>query len=242
MSTLTPFEFGKRITNNQSEVGSFLSPRVGLNIPRWLKNTAMLLIIGFAAVFAYGMYEKQRMMRQYESWIPSEEPTTIYNESVPTVPNIDSAAIYQQEAINAEIERIKFENSNPIPKLISAIENDEDESDWIVLDKIRFSGGSSELLNYEQLIDIASILVENPKVIVKVGGFTDNSGEYVENLEISKSRAMNVALKLNELGVGEDQLYFEGFGSSMPLCSEELSEECKSINRRIAIQIISNFE
>ena len=241
MSTLTPFEFGKRITNNQSEVGSFLSPRVGLNSPRWLKNTAMLLIVGFAAVFAYGIYEKQRMMTN-ESWIPNEEPTTIYNESVPTLPTIDSTAIYQQEAINAEIQRIKFENSNPIPKLISAIEDDEDESDWIVLDKIRFSGGSSELLNYEQLIDVASILADNPEVMVKVGGFTDNSGGYVENLEISKSRAMNVALKLNELGVGEDQLYFEGFGSSMPLCSEELSEDCKTINRRIAIQIISNFE
>jgi outer membrane protein OmpA-like peptidoglycan-associated protein len=222
MSTLKPFEFGKHISHTQSEVGSFLTSNpLKINFP-WFKYLVIGgLILGFTSVLSV-LYESKNIFENLFSQ-HSILPTSVFSGN-------------KEEGI----EQLKLANSNPLPKLEAAISRNELNGEWIVLDEVRFATGTARLMDARQLNGVAALLMRNPSIVIKVGGFTESGGNDAKNIELSAQRAMNVAQKLANLGVSTENLYYEGFGSSMPLCSDELSESCKALNRRVALLIISN--
>ncbi|WP_347219937.1 sodium-translocating pyrophosphatase [Chryseobacterium sp.] len=116
-----------------------------------------------------------------------------------------------------------------------------DPNKWYTIENLYFETGSSDLkTGYElQLNNIAEILNAYPDLKIKLGGYTDNSGNEESNQKLSNLRAQTAKLKLLELGISADRVEAEGYGSQHPICEANDTEECKAKNRRIDVRVLA---
>lgn len=113
------------------------------------------------------------------------------------------------------------------------------KENWITLDRTYFKTGSDELTegSEQQLKNIVAILKAYPKVAIRLGGYTDNTGSAEGNLKLSERRANSVLNKLVALGANKAQLSAQGYGQEHPVCPANDTDECKAKNRRIDIRL-----
>ncbi|MBL6964627.1 MAG: PorP/SprF family type IX secretion system membrane protein [Bacteroidetes bacterium] len=104
---------------------------------------------------------------------------------------------------------------------------------------ILFETNSDKILteSYTYLDDIAEALIENPKMIVEVGGHTDNTGTPDFNMDLSGKRSASVVDYLVSKGVNPDQLVAKGYGDTKPEASNE-TEAGKRQNRRVVFRVL----
>lgn len=125
-------------------------------------------------------------------------------------------------------------------KLVEFIKIDKAVSKdlWFSFDRLLFETGSDKLIasSQEQLKNIAEILKAFPNVEVKIGGYTDNTGDANANLKLSDARAKNVMEQLIKLGIDKGRLKSEGYGQEHPVASND-TEEGRQQNRRIDIRV-----
>jgi outer membrane protein OmpA-like peptidoglycan-associated protein len=110
---------------------------------------------------------------------------------------------------------------------------------WFEFDRLTFVTDSAMLRpeSHEQLSNMAAILKAYPKVRVRIGGYTDNSGDPAANMRLSQARANAVAGRLRALGVDGSRLEAEGYGDQHPIASNA-TEDGRMRNRRVAIRVI----
>jgi K(+)-stimulated pyrophosphate-energized sodium pump len=72
-----------------------------------------------------------------------------------------------------------------------------DPNKWYTIENLYFETGSSDLkAGYElQLNNLAEILNAYPDLKIKLGGYTDNSGNEESNQQLSNLRAQTAKLK-----------------------------------------------
>lgn len=116
-----------------------------------------------------------------------------------------------------------------------------DPNKWYTIENLYFETGSSDLKagNEIQLNNIAEILNAYPDLKIKLGGYTDNSGNEESNQKLSNLRAQTAKLKLLELGISADRIEAEGYGSQHPVCEANDTDECKAKNRRIDVRVLA---
>lgn len=117
--------------------------------------------------------------------------------------------------------------------------SDNERQGWITLDRTYFSTGSATLSGRSetQLKNIAEILKLYPAVEIKLGGYSDNTGNDARNNTLSENRAIAVMKELNSLGIPANRMRAEGYGSSHPKCPANNTDECRAQNRRVDIRI-----
>jgi K(+)-stimulated pyrophosphate-energized sodium pump len=71
---------------------------------------------------------------------------------------------------------------------------------------------------------------------VKIGGYTDNTGDAAANLELSRKRAEAVRNQLEEMGIDAKRISAEGYGAQHPIANNDTAEG-RMQNRRIAIRV-----
>lgn len=108
----------------------------------------------------------------------------------------------------------------------------------IQLKNIFFENGRYYLLpeSYSELNKLAAYLIRNPHMEVQINGHSDNSGSKAKNQRLSEQRAREVFEYLIKKGV-QNKMYFKGFGSSMPVASND-DDIGKAKNRRVEFEII----
>lgn len=116
-----------------------------------------------------------------------------------------------------------------------------DESQWYTIENLNFQSGSSDLKpgSENQLMNLAEILNAFPNSRVKLGGYTDNTGNHDTNLKLSNLRAQAAKLKLLEMGIEADRIDAVGYGADFPVCEENDTDECKAKNRRIDVRVLN---
>lgn len=124
------------------------------------------------------------------------------------------------------------------PEAITAVPLDADTADiaprWPLL--LRFDvndhvPGDDLLPTVE---DLYQLMTQHPKVMVRVEGHTDASGNENANMRLAKRRAMAVRDELIRLGMPRSQLTLEVHGSKTPIATNT-TEEGRALNRRVAI-------
>jgi OOP family OmpA-OmpF porin len=112
------------------------------------------------------------------------------------------------------------------------------DTTWFDFDRLNFATGSATILpqSQEQLDNIAAVLKAYPQVNVKVGGYTDNTGDAAANLKLSQARAESVRQALTEKGIAASRLAAEGYGDKHPV-DDNSTEEGRARNRRIALRV-----
>jgi len=109
---------------------------------------------------------------------------------------------------------------------------------WFDFDRLLFDTGSATLqpASQEQLQNVAAILKAYPNVKLKIGGYTDNTGDKAANQKLSEARAENVKDALVKLGVDPARLEAQGYGEEHPV-ADNSTEEGKQKNRRISMRV-----
>jgi OOP family OmpA-OmpF porin len=120
-----------------------------------------------------------------------------------------------------------------------------DESDktknWISLDRVFFETGKSVLTapSAAQVKNIGAILKNYPNASLKIGGYTDNTGDAALNKKISTERAKIVGAELVKAGAAPKQIVeTEGYGPEHPIASNDTNEG-RAQNRRVDIKVAS---
>ncbi|MBK6627810.1 MAG: protein translocase subunit SecD [Flavobacteriales bacterium] len=115
-----------------------------------------------------------------------------------------------------------------------------DKTTWFNFDRVVFRSGSAELLadsSDAQLNNLAEILKAYPDVRLKIGGYTDSTGNAAANQKLSQQRAEAVVADLEKKGVANGRLEAEGYGSQHPVASNA-TEEGRAKNRRMALRVL----
>jgi OmpA-OmpF porin, OOP family len=109
---------------------------------------------------------------------------------------------------------------------------------WFDFDRLLFNTDSVTLRpeSQVQLGNIAAILKAYPNVHVKIGGYTDNTGDPQSNLNLSQDRANGVMAELVALGISPDRLEAQGYGEQFPV-ADNSTEEGRAKNRRVSMRV-----
>jgi outer membrane protein OmpA-like peptidoglycan-associated protein len=104
----------------------------------------------------------------------------------------------------------------------------------IVLEGVNFASGSAELEpNSRRILDnVTQILRNNPEIEVEIRGYTDNTGSYQGNINISQRRADTVKNYLVQQGIPSNRVFTRGYGPDNPIASNATAEG-RAKNRRI---------
>lgn len=108
---------------------------------------------------------------------------------------------------------------------------------WFDFDDLNFETNSATITaaSLKQVNNIAAVLKAFPKVTIKIGGYTDNTGDSLSNVKLSQSRADAVSNKLKETSAKQLE-GAEGYGPTHFVAPND-TEENKKKNRRISINV-----
>ncbi|MCY1062603.1 OmpA family protein [Nannocystis sp. SCPEA4] len=143
----------------------------------------------------------------------------------------------------AEVNRdLRFRENGVESKLLGFLRNKNaryDDKEWFEFDRLVFDTNAQTLApgSHEQLENLAAILKAYPNVHIKIGGYTDNTGDPNANLKLSQERADNVKKELVSRGIAGDRVETEGYGEQHPVAANT-TEEGRAQNRRIALRVL----
>jgi len=111
--------------------------------------------------------------------------------------------------------------------------------DWFDFTQIAFASSSASLLleSETQLKNIVAILTAFPKARIKIGGYSDNTGDSSDNVRLSQKRADNIVAKLIDLDAKRSQLVgAKGYGPNYPV-GDNATASGRHMNRRMSIDV-----
>ncbi|MDE5448574.1 flagellar motor protein MotB [Elizabethkingia meningoseptica] len=110
---------------------------------------------------------------------------------------------------------------------------------WYNFDNVNFVIGKADQLeagSEGQIQNIATILKAFPDAKIKIGGYTDKTGNEANNLKLSQDRANYIKAELTKLGVGNQILEAKGYGSEHATVAATASNEERAVDRKMAIR------
>jgi len=116
-------------------------------------------------------------------------------------------------------------------------------TDKISLPNVQFKTDSDELIegSMPDIQALAEFMVRNDSVTATIEGHTDDVGDEVHNLELSKARAEAVKKELVAMGVDESRISTVGYGEERPKsgtkANPDTSEEGRLLNRRVEVKL-----
>jgi outer membrane protein OmpA-like peptidoglycan-associated protein len=111
---------------------------------------------------------------------------------------------------------------------------------WFDFDNLNFKTSSADLTDesMKQVQNIAAILKAYPKVKIKIGGYTDKTGNEEDNMKLSQQRADAVVDALKKSGAASSQLVgAEGYGSKFAKAAADAPDDLRKTDRRISVSV-----
>jgi len=139
-------------------------------------------------------------------------------------------------------ENINIDTKNPFFEITKNIRLESLKAgNSIVLNNMFFDFNKADLKNESktELERLVAFLKEHPELIVEISGHTDNIGKAKYNKKLSERRALAVLKYLAERGIAKKRMVAKGYGSSMPISSNN-TESGRQLNRRTELKILDN--
>jgi len=119
-----------------------------------------------------------------------------------------------------------------------AVPNTEKAENWFNFEDVQFETGSANLKAsaMPQIENAAKILQAFPNLKIKIGGYTDNTGDVAKNITLSENRAKTVYNAIINKGAAASSFAdeaFKGYGIEHPVASND-TDAGRAQNRRIA--------
>ncbi len=114
-----------------------------------------------------------------------------------------------------------------------------EEGAKIALNNLFFDTGKADVRpdSYPELDRIALSVTENPKLVIEIGGHTDNVGKDEANQILSQGRADSVREYIIGKGVEPDRIKSKGYGETQPIQTND-TDEGRQANRRVEVKIL----
>jgi len=105
-------------------------------------------------------------------------------------------------------------------------------------DNLLFESGRDVIKpeSYASLNELGIVLAKDQKAKLYLEGHTDDVGNDMDNLDLSRRRAASVKRYLSEMGISESRIKTDGFGETRPICEED-TDDCRKRNRRVEMNI-----
>jgi chemotaxis protein MotB len=229
--------------------------------PVWSMVDLMTLLLVFCLFFyassitdsaADSQHPPQNMAGQLTQAMlsqPTREAVTNHPESIQTRLN-PSTSREKNDMLEHTIAQLRSDvmaTMDDSQKDVFLISNDQRRLVFTLGERITFNLGEATLLEayHSIFIRIAGFIASKPQYQVVVSGHTDNrpiqTQKYPSNLELSASRAINVARFLMENGVAPQRVSIQGFSEYRPLV-ENTTPQNRQKNRRVEITLIKGQE
>ena len=207
----------------------------------WLWVLPLIAAIGFAGWYFTRGHSEPAPGADSVTVAPvlKPEPADVPVVAPPALPTVDLGA-FGERMLPGDI-TLNVPANGIESKLVGFIEDSAqmvDKEVWFDFDRIYFDTGSATLTSQsdEQVNNIASILKAFPNVQLKVGGYTDSTGDAAANLALSQARADSVMNAVVALGVDATRLKAEGYGIEHPI-ADNATEEGRQKNRRVSVRV-----
>ncbi len=166
---------------------------------------------------------------------PAPEPAKVEPAPAP-----EPAASTDYEKTLSTGYALKAAKDGFVSKLVTYVESADpiNKDLWFTMDGIQFDTAKASIRaeSAAQVEHIAEVLKAYPKVKIKIGGYTDNTGKAAANVKLSKNRADAVKNAIVAKDVTADRIDAEGYGSEHPVASND-TPEGRQQNRRIDVRV-----
>ncbi|MFS8081995.1 MAG: OmpA family protein [Ginsengibacter sp.] len=110
---------------------------------------------------------------------------------------------------------------------------------WFDFDNLNFNTGNATITpeSEPQLDNIAQILKAFPDAKIKIGGYTDVSGDANVNKKLSQARADAAKNALGKRGVGSQVISAEGYGSQYATRAATAPDEERALDRHVSVSV-----
>lgn len=224
--------------------GNIPEPKSGGGFLKWLIPLLIILIAGWWILGRSGCNESKN---KANTAALSENLDSIGSNIGSSTGKLNEAGDFVRD-LGAPITKklpdgteISIAENSVENRLISFIEDKNkpvDKTTWFTFDRLYFETGKTTLKpeSQVQLSNIAAILKAYPNVHLKMGGYTDNTGDAALNKKLSNDRAGAALQELVKLGTDAARLSAEGYGPEHPVANND-TPEGRAQNRRIDIRV-----
>ena len=243
----TPHEEPKvEVTRSVADGGTFPNnptPSEGGSIWKWL--LPLLLLIA-AAYFLWKQCEKKE----------TTSTTTVSGDSLNTVNDTMSTQNDTTSMTTTKVDEDIDLNGTALKGYKGGLEdqmitflksdgyknaaNDDALKDkWYDFDHVNFKIGSTNALeagSEGQLQNLVAILKAYPDAKIKIGGYTDKTGDEAKNKKLSSDRAHFIKDWLGKQGVGAQVIAADGYGSEFAKVDASASNEERAVDRKMSVR------
>jgi outer membrane protein OmpA-like peptidoglycan-associated protein len=105
---------------------------------------------------------------------------------------------------------------------------------------VYFEFNSANLLPESNFVldRLHEFLRQNPRIVMEIGGHTDNLGPSYVNKFLSQKRAQSVVNYLVQKGIPKNRLTSFGYGEAQPITTNDRELNGRDVNRRVEIKIL----
>ncbi|MCD0456489.1 OmpA family protein [Chryseobacterium sp. LC2016-27] len=121
----------------------------------------------------------------------------------------------------------------------NAANDDALKTKWYDFDHVNFTIGSANTLeagSEGQLQNLVAILKAYPDAKIKIGGYTDKTGDEAKNKKLSSDRAHFIKDWLGKQGVGAQVIAADGYGSEFAKVDASASNEERAVDRKMSVR------
>ncbi len=117
--------------------------------------------------------------------------------------------------------------------------DDQLKDKWFDFDNLNFETGTATVVpeSQEQLDNLVLILQEFPDAKIKIGGYTDRTGDEALNKRLSQQRADAVKNYIESKGLLGRVTGAEGYGSEFATVDAGATDEERARDRRVAVSV-----
>lgn len=162
----------------------------------------------------------------------------ILNDFVETMTSLYNATYKSTAALipdSIEVE-LRLSRSNKVSRKSFAV---LEIGRKLVLDNIHFAYNRYDIeeSSMPELDYLVNLMKARPTLRIKIEGHTDDAGDDVYNLRLSRLRAESVKLYMVRKGIASDRLFTIGYGESKPTAAND-DDEGRRLNRRTEFIIL----
>ena len=162
----------------------------------------------------------------------------------PKKPKTEDPVVVNNGNNEEEGPKVKPEPPKPKPPKPKSFEDLTIESiavdDVIPVDQLFFDANKYLIKeqSYPALDKLHAFLIKYPKVVIEIGGHTNNIPSHAFCDQLSTNRAREVAKYLFDKGISMDRLKYKGYGKRKPV-ADNSTREGREKNQRVEIKFLS---